>query len=103
MKKFRPRLIDSDGCRCQRYSLRYGAVVPNCPGGASTQAFAFNTRSWVGSMQWQLGSFRSKGSPGTRLNNVVPPPQVAGLFSGPRPNCRSRLLFEAGTRSTSPL
>src|SRR5262245_9481594 len=103
IEKIRPKLNDSDGCRCHLNSLRYGAAVPNWPGGASTHAFGFNTSSFVGSMQWQLGSFKNRGCPSTLLKNVVPPPQLAGLLEGPRPNCVSRLLFDAGVAISSPL
>src|SRR5262245_19060412 len=103
MEKIRPKLNDSPGWRCHLKSLRYAAVVPNWPAGASTQAFGFNTRSFVGSMQWQFGSFNNRGWPGTLFQKVVPPPQLAGLFDGPRPNCDNKLLFDAGTAISSPL
>src|SRR2546425_11829244 len=85
------------------YTTLFRSVLPNWPGAASAHAFGFNTRSAVGSMQRQFGSFRNRGWPETLLKNVVPPPQLAGLFAGPRPNCVSRLLFEAGTRINSAL
>src|SRR5262245_25827594 len=52
-------------------------------------------------MQWQFGSLSKKGWPGTLFQNVVPPPQLAGLSV--RANCWNNPLLEPGTRITSPL